>query len=293
MFLKREEAVNLAAMAEIIRIVRHQKNMPEIKNVSGGRGYTYLVNKTEIVKFPRDEETCGNLYKEARISSYLQGKLSAEVPLLTLHREKLRGQSAEIEFATMPCLKGVPLFLSLEQASLTEDEKYKIGAQLGNIIAQMHALPLKEVGALGLPNEKNYIQELLEDVNPTIEKDLKKMSSFTQNQLLESVSRFVFGGEGKPVLCHRDLHEKNILINPETKKISAILDFGEAIQASAGVDLSLGMIFLKKSLREGMLEGYEEATGQKRVAEKIQKSINPMYIEKCYQAARQNIKAYA
>lgn len=293
MFLKREEAFNLAFMAEAIRVLRHQEEVPEIRNISGGRGYTYLVNKTEVIKFPRDKETCGNLYKEARISSYLQGKLSAEVPVLTLHREKLNARDEEIEFATMPYLKGVPLFLSLEQASLTENEKYKIGVQLGDVMAQMHGLPFKEVAQLRLPNEKNHIQELLGDLNPDIEDDLTHMPSALRNRLLGNVSELVFGGEGRSVLCHQDLHEKNILINPETKKISAILDFGEAIQAPAGVDLSMEMILLKKSLREGMLEGYEEATGQKRVAEKIQKSINPMYIEKCYQEARRNIKVYA
>lgn len=293
MFLKREEAFNLAFMAEAIRVLRHQEEVPEIRNISGGRGYTYLVNKTEVIKFPRDKETCGNLYKEARISSYLQGKLSAEVPVLTLHREKLNARDEEIEFATMPYLKGVPLFLSLEQASLTENEKYKIGVQLGDVMAQMHGLPFKEVAQLRLPNEKNHIQELLGDLNPDMEEELINMPPSLRNRLLGSVSELVFGGEGRSVLCHQDLHEKNILINPKTKKISAILDFGEAIQAPAGVDLSMEMILLKKSLREGMLEGYEEATGQKRVAEKIQKSINPMYIEKCYQEARRNIKVYA
>lgn len=293
MFLKREEAFNLAFMAEAIRVLRHQEEVPEIRNISGGRGYTYLVNKTEVIKFPRDKETCGNLYKEARISSYLQGKLSAEVPVLTLHRERLNAQDEEVEFATMPYLKGVPLSLLLKQDSLTENEKYKIGVQLGDVMAQMHGLPFKEVAQLRLPNEKNHIQELLGDLNPDMEEELINMPPSLRNRLLGSVSELVFGGEGRSVLCHQDLHEKNILINPKTKKISAILDFGEAIQAPAGVDLSMEMILLKKSLCEGLLEGYEKATGQKGLFATVQKSINPLYIEKCYQEARRNIKVYA
>lgn len=107
--------------------------------------------------------------------------------------------------------------------SMTEDQRHRVGLELAGVLARLHAVDLDAVGLGDLASHSPYAERQLKrwarqwDASRT--RDLPRL-----DELTGWLSHHVPSSAGLTVV-HGDLHMRNVILDPESARVRAALDW--------------------------------------------------------------------
>lgn len=191
----------------------------------------FLVNKNYIFRFPKNNDVRQNLAKEIEALPILQTKLEIQIP-------NFEYVGKNNSFVGYPKIEGEFLTKELFD-SFTETEQDKIQKSLADFLQTVHNQKVEEFIKCGVEIQdlraeyKSDFENINKFVFPLISAKDAEFISKQFRQYLETEDNFSF----QPVLLHNDLSPDHILIDPKTKKLIGIIDFGDIGIGDADYDL--------------------------------------------------------
>ncbi|MEV4265478.1 phosphotransferase [Kribbella sp. NPDC049584] len=186
--------------------------------------------------------------EDAVLKLYLKdpGRAAVDAALLQLVRGllpvprvldvKREGTPDDPPYLLTERLPGVNLEVYLSTAG--EDERRYVGKQLGELLARLSGMPFRSFGLfrdadLGVEplrgDLEQYVDSLDLGMTPTQREGLESVFGYAEDLLAEGVERFC--------LVHSDFNPKNLLIDPETARITGLIDWEFAHAGSPYADL--------------------------------------------------------
>lgn len=212
-------------LAQIRRLVAKFYPNFEIKNLSSiGEGMdsvAYLVNDSMIFRFPKNSQVRNNLQNEVSILPILRPHLQVEIPVFSVVAEDFSFvgyKRIEGEFLTKK------LFDSFKKS--TQDN---IQLSLAKFLVALHQTDLADLLAHRLEPQdfaasyKTDLEDSRQYVFPLLSHSERVYVEELFEEYLNNTNNF----SGKPVLLHNDLSSDHILIDPQTRKLRGIIDFGD------------------------------------------------------------------
>jgi aminoglycoside phosphotransferase (APT) family kinase protein len=197
-----------------------------------GEGWDFQVFEVDrnwLFRFPKREESAAKLTKEYQLLSDLEEWVSLPVPNYQYYCESYEGSSWP--FAGYNKLPGTP-------ADVAETVDWpSVARQLGHFLADLHAYPIDRAEEAGVPNERDrlaqWCDESLTELDGVAELpvDRRDLSSYLESDV---PGRF----DDTPRLVHNDLWAEHVLIDPHTRRVSGIIDWGDAAIGDPTVDLA-------------------------------------------------------
>ncbi|ADB29342.1 aminoglycoside phosphotransferase [Kribbella flavida DSM 17836] len=195
--------------------------------------------------------------KEIHVYDLLAPHLGTAIPQV-VHAEP---EGETHAFTVMTMLTGVPL------CETTAPDYQVVYKQLGELLTAIHRIPQPAYGYLTdevlepLPSNDAYMRRQF----------AKKLQEFEElggdralhARLTEYVEQHsgLFASSSRPVLCHNDFHEGNVLVDPDTWQVQGIVDVENAIAADPLIDLAKTQYYSIKNDQaklSGLLTGYGE-----------------------------------
>lgn len=207
----------------------------------GWDNHTFVLNEAWIVRFPKDREF------QARQERWVTRALADRSPI-AIPRFELEGRA--ISFVGYRMLAGVQLSEVWPACNGVEQEA--IIDRLVDFCAAMHrSLSVDEAKANGLgPEELNF--------------EFARAWVKAGGEWSGHASRALARVDAEvPVSCvlHNDLHGENILIDPETHEVTAVIDFGDVACGDPCSDLNYLCEF-DLHQAERIAHRYREAGGE-------------------------------
>ena len=194
--------------------------------------------------------------KEVHVYGLLAAELDGTIPHV-VHAEP--GADGRDAFTILTKLDGVPL------SEVDPPDWRATYAQLGQLIACVHRIPQPAYGYLTdqildpLPDNDQYMRRQF----------AKKLGEFVElggdHTLHDAIREYVdqrqglFAASQSAVLCHNDFHEGNVLVDPETWRVTGFIDVENAIAADPLIDLAKTASYSIRGNAEklaGLVEGY-------------------------------------
>ncbi|MFC9687183.1 phosphotransferase family protein [Kribbella sp. NPDC056951] len=188
--------------------------------------------------------------KEVHVYGLLAAEFTTEIPRVLYVEQD--------EFTVLTKLDGVPL------SELEPPDWRAIYQQLGALLKRMHRIPQPAYGYLvdqildPLPDNEQYVRRQF----------AKKLNEFEQlggdpalhQRITEYVARHTDLANDHAVLCHNDFHEGNVLVDPQTWRVTGFIDVENAIGADPLMDVAKTISY---SIRDNTdkLKGLEEGYG--------------------------------
>ena len=210
--------------AELIKqIIESSLNIKvnDIKLIGNGNdSYVYEVDNI-IFKFSRHEKASENLKKEINILKFLEGKLTLQIPKVLYVGEP--NEIFPYYFCGQSKIEGVPLSPEIYEELSLEDEE-QLAKDLANFLHELHHIPFNEYRENTIDNFKKDYEKLKELVYDKLDEITKQKIDNMYMELFNN-SDFL---NCENSLIHNDFSCNNIMFNPNTKRVSGIIDFGDA-----------------------------------------------------------------
>lgn len=217
----------------------------------------FEVNGTWIFRFPKraEAEACHDV--EWALLPVLAERLPLPVPLPCL-----RGAAADgypFRFIGYRKLAGTPAIdLPLDAVDLDA-----CGRRLGEFLTALHAFPVDEARALGVPEPPP--EDLFARWRGRIVERLADMAPHLPPALLARTRAFLAGPapaawHGPPRLVHYDLGDAHFLVNRATRRLAGVLDWGDVRIGDAAVDFAGLAQWLGRPLVRAALRSYRGGT---------------------------------
>lgn len=200
-----------------------------------GRGWDHIaleVNHSIIFRLPHGkyevENSSQSVSYETAVLKYLQGKLSVEIP----DPKYIAPNKAYFGYPKLPgvlCFDLLPMFTPEDKARLLEDWV--------SIAKSIHQeIPLTKAEELGVPfhNPSDSIVIAgkimdMEGVDSEVKEFARRTLEFAHKSPSQISASFI----------HNDLHLINILADPETKKITGVIDWTACCRGPLEVEFSV------------------------------------------------------
>lgn len=196
-------------------------------NEIGQNNDVFIVNESLVFRFPKYKNGILQLKKETEILNYIKDIISTPIPNPIYHSfEELEPGKV---FTGYNLIDGVPLW----KESLKGIKNYElvkgVANQLVSFLIELHAISEEKVSRdlkLKVRNPRiemyNLYDRIQKKLFPYIKKDAQEEITYTFETFLkgEAFSKVDI------TLIHGDFGASNILWNPETSRISGIIDFG-------------------------------------------------------------------
>ena len=190
--------------------------------------------------------------KEVHVYGLLAEELDGSIPRV-VHAEPAGDRDA---FTILTKLDGIPL-------SETDPPDWRATyVELGQLLARVHRIPQPAYGYLTdrildpLPDNDQYMRRQF----------TKKLDEFAGDPgLHEAIRAYVdehsglFAANHAAVLCHNDFHEGNVLVDPQTWRVTGFIDVENAIAADPLIDLAKTASYSIRGNADklaGLIEGY-------------------------------------
>lgn len=214
-----------------------EKGMPELEIASleligGGLGsQAFLINGKYVARFARHEGATKTQQREANILPAIHESISTPIPDILYFGKQ---NESELSFMIYEILPGRE---SRKRDFVSEDGELNNAAieDLANFFKQLHAFPVERAREAGVRTENPYehFRNALEDAREVLYPYLDNAQSQDAQKLKDAIEKFFadyFAEEQNfefiPTLIHGDLEAEHVMIDPKTKRISGIIDFG-------------------------------------------------------------------
>jgi aminoglycoside phosphotransferase (APT) family kinase protein len=196
-----------------------------IRMGKGKAGEIFLVNDEIVFKVPlifdASDTSDSDLGLEYEVLCALHGNVDIAIPK-PLYFGTLPDGRAVLGESLVP---GVQFTQELYE-ELSQPEKDDIFVQMGDIFCQIHSADvpcIKNTGEFDDDPLADFYKYYTDSVKNTLSRD-------EQARVIKIAADFATAIKANPVpvvLCHGDLHFKNLNYEPAQKKICGLLDFGE------------------------------------------------------------------
>lgn len=196
-------------------------------NEIGQNNDVLIINDSLVFRFPKFKNGIIQLKKETAILDYIHGNVSLPVPR-PLYQSFEMGEPGKV-FTGYRLIEGVPFFRDSFKRVTSIDILKGLATQLVTFLIELHSVPKEKVIiAVGLvdknPHEK--VTELFNEIQSNLFPFIRKTA---QTEITHSFRTFLDGNLNlETTLIHGDFGATNILWNPETNKITGIIDFGNS-----------------------------------------------------------------
>ena len=231
-YIQPEAADPVLDEATAMNLVR--RHLPEAKGVtavdeSGGEARTYRIDDTWILKTQRPQQLRPrtSLKKEVFYLNQLQGMRGISVPTVLGHGRE--GQHTE--YTLMTRMAGV----AVRHADLQGEDRQKVLFDLGRMLRRIHNLPQQPfIDSRLLPGDHspvdvrwrfgNVFEEALD-----LFQERGQPWDFPLDALTVSRRAMQFLPEVDTwVALHSNPGPEHVFVNPDTRRLSGIIDFGDA-----------------------------------------------------------------
>ena len=225
-------------VAEII-----EAQFPQLRPVEAsylGEGYdstAFDVNGRLVFRFPKRADVEAQIFIETAILPRLAERTPIPVPAFSFHGKP----SPEFlrHFVGYPKLPGVEgIELNLDKSELSE-----LAPILGEFLSVLHSFPDNDAIQCGVPPYAPYA--LINEIRAEAASDVHVLRHVGLDEL-EGRLRTLFetsvdAGEMEgviPRLVHRDLAAEHILVDPDTKQVTGIIDWSEISISDPAIDFA-------------------------------------------------------
>ena len=205
-----------------------------------------VVHNTQAFRFPRSQAYAQRLPIEVKFLQQFLPTSPINIPKLTLHQDS----QANLVYATYPFIRGVK-FEKKIQAKFSQSEKNHIARQLGQFITALHSFPGSKAKKIGLETIKNnYWQNRLKKIKVTV---FPLLSAKEQQWIISLFNDFFIAlnqAKIKFVVSHGDIAPEHIIVNPETHRLSGLIDFGDISIGDPAYDFQFKRAFGSEFLKQ-------------------------------------------
>jgi len=195
----------------------------------------FLVNDRDVFRFPKSPEVAKQLKVELALLPLLKDVLPLPIPDF---RFKGEFGSDKLLFAGYPQLRGLSLGSDILHR-MPEAQQFRFVRSLVDFFVSLHAFPVPVAQRCGVKTKnmrEMYIQDLVEArsvVFPLLDTlHTKRIEGWYEEYLTDS-HNFAY----EPTVLHADLSPDHILFDPNSSKITGILDFGDVCIGDPDYDL--------------------------------------------------------
>lgn len=203
-----------------------------------GEGYdstAFDVNGRLVFRFPKRADVEAQLPIETAILPRLAERTPIPVPAFSFHGKPSPEFSRHfVGYPKLPGVEGIDL--ELDQSQLRE-----LAPTLGEFLSVLHSFPARDAIQCGVPQ---YAPDaLIDEIRGEAARDVQVVRHVGLDAL-EHQLRALFetpAGEMNdvtPRLVHRDLAAEHILIDPETKQVTGIIDWSEISISDPAIDIA-------------------------------------------------------
>jgi aminoglycoside 2''-phosphotransferase len=191
---------------------------------SGQFSQVIIINDSLIFRFPRSPYVAQGMTREVRILRAVKGSLSLPIPDPSYTYTD--PESDTVLFMGYTMLAGEPMSANI-LVHQPEAVVQGLAKQLADFLRELHAIPPISLN-IDLPSEGTHddwlrlYQAIREQLFPFMRPDAQVQVSANFETALNDLVLWRF----TPVLCHGDFGTRNILYDPQTMRITGIIDFG-------------------------------------------------------------------
>lgn len=162
-------------------------------------------------------------------------------------------------------IPGVPL------TDAPPGESPELGDDIGRFLRALHDFPPDAAAGLGTPaytpdSWRKYYSEFFEDIVrrifPLLGCESQSLTVATFDQFLADDANFDF----KPAVIHFDFGPEHILVDPETRRLTGVIDFGDVVVGDPAADLTWFLGALADAAGHDAIERLKDAYGQSDAA---------------------------
>lgn len=197
----------------------------------GGENFVYLINDQWVFRIPKQDYAKSANRREQILLKELNNYVkSTQIPVYKFwdHENGVGGYEE---------IKGVALSYRFYN-NLSAEEKTRLARDLGFALHEIHCLPLKSASFLNncIPEAKEYIK--------MAESALGSHGIFSYHevsqirQAIGVIKQSIYKSDPALVVLHSDLHCDNILVDPQAKKLSGLIDFSDSRIGFAVIDFA-------------------------------------------------------
>lgn len=212
----------------------------------GWNNTAFVVNDDLIFRFAKDSDA-NAVQREIKLLGMLQSFSPLPVPNPTY-------QGTAPPYMGYPAVKETPLVDMRE--SVTPAEWPDFAATIGTFLSVINAIPLDQVRGL-VDEDFEPLDVWLEEANDTYAKVEHVIPTAVHGAIRTFMNSRPPPASVTPCFCHNDLGIEHILADMERRKITGIIDWGDAAIADPAYDL--GMIYrdLGKNMLDAVLSEYQ------------------------------------
>ena len=201
-------------------------DVEEVNPIGGGwANWTFLVDGTLIVRFPRSAAIADATSRELRLLPELARRLSFAVPTPTIV-----GEWAGRPFFAYQHIRGRPL----------HPDDLSIATAVGRMLDELHSFPVSRAAELlGTPAPAVAWRERYQELWPIVEEvALPELDQHTADAVKSTYSRMVEHPPDAPTcLIHNDLGPVHLLVG-DTGQPVGLIDFEDAWLGDPATDLT-------------------------------------------------------
>jgi aminoglycoside 2''-phosphotransferase len=202
----------------------------------GWDSVTLLINGDTIFRFARRPDVAMRLAREATLLPDLAPTLPLGIP----HFDFIAETPTEgVRFVGYRSIPGEALRL----CGMGMSSMHELARALGEFLSALHRFPTAEAqygGVLGGGTEdwrreyQDRSSEVRQYVLPLLTSPEQRAVASFWDGYLDDATNFDFA----PVLIHRDLSDEHILMDPETSKLTGVIDWGDVSIGDPAIDFA-------------------------------------------------------
>lgn len=207
----------------------------QIKVFADGWDYLVLVvNGQNAFRFPRTkgEKYLQRLSTEANFLKQFYNKSPVLVPKLELHTDELEGN-----YVTYNFIPGVQFSKDLAK-TFSKESLLVIAQKLGNFLTVLHSFPIEKAKNLGVEQKDPTVEwkNNLEEIKKEISSQIPPKEQEWIVKLYEDFLKLIQVSPFEVRVIHFDIMPEHIIVNPDTQKITGIIDFTDIEIADPALD---------------------------------------------------------
>lgn len=202
-------------------------------NTEGQNNDIVIINDNTIFKFPKYPEGIIKLRREVGILNILKNYSTLDIP--EYKYKNLKSFESGCAYGGYRMIKGVSLRQNIYHHI---EQKETISRQLATFLKELHSIPIEE-----FYNHEIKITDSYSEWTNFYEKLEKKLFKFMRKDAREAVSKnfecfFNEKLDFNETVVHGDFGPTNIIFDPDSKKISGIIDFNDVSIGDPATDIA-------------------------------------------------------
>lgn len=237
-----------------------ESQFPELRGVSvvevaaGWDNVVFLVDNRWAFRFPRRAIAIPGIHREIEVLGRLATHLPLPIPVPRFIGEPADGYPWPWFGAEW--LPGV----ELAESELPDDQRVEIGAQLGTFLRELHSSRLSRLVGAGLPVDPMRRADMGMRI-PFARRRLDQVIADELWTMTAAVQRLLDEATGLPIpprtlVSHGDLHVRHVLVDPQRRASTGIIDWGDVSLGDPSADLSIAFGSFAGAARRAFLEAY-------------------------------------